>query len=109
MHESPAHLTLQRELSKSFEIEIGTISFEQLSKHLAVIINNLILNDMKRLWTILYRIDVEEETVLRILNENPIPQASQLLAEALISRQLQKIESRKNNSSGQDIPEDEKW
>ena len=106
---SPRLKALQQQLSETFGLEVSAFDYEQLSKELAVIINHLILNDMNRLWFILYRVDIAEEFVLKTMAENTISTAAKILADALIIRQLQKIESRKNSRSSPDIPENEKW
>ncbi len=104
------HFTaLQQQLAEKLGVQVVANNADEFSRQVAVIINYLILNDMNRLLFILYKVDVAEEKVLKIIQENPIPDAAQLIAEALISRQLQKIQSRNNMGASPDIPEDEKW
>ncbi len=109
MNDTTHFATLQLQLAEKLGIEINAIDAEQLSEQLASMINHLILNDMNKLVFILYRVDIAEEKVLKIIHENSIPEAGQLLAEALISRQIQKLKSRASQGSSPDIPEDEKW
>jgi hypothetical protein len=109
MTETPHLITLQHQLAEKFEIPLPESTFEQFSIQLTAWVKNLIVNDMNKLLYILYRVDVEEEKMLKIIRENSIPHGAQLIADALISRQLQKIEQRQTGTTPSDIPEDEKW
>ncbi len=66
-----------------------------LSKAIAVLLDR----DFERLLQICYRIDLGEEKLKKILHESPPDQISLDLAQALWSRQKQKIELRKKYSS----------
>jgi hypothetical protein len=76
------------------------------------LINHLLNNDFEKLINILYRIDVSESKLKKLLKENPGINASSIIAGMIIERQLQKIRSRgqftqpKNHD---DKDENEKW
>lgn len=109
MPQTPQLETLRQQLAEKLEVTVPAASFEELIKQLGKIVYNLIVNDMNRLLFILYRVDVDEQKVLKIIRENTLPEAAQLIAGALISRQLQKIQQRSESGTSDDIPEDEKW
>ena len=109
MPESTQLETLQHQLAETFEMTVTATSFDQLVQRLGEIIYDLIVNDMNRLFFILYRVDVDDQKVLKIIRENTLQAAARLIAEALISRQLQKIQKHSESGSSDDIPEDEKW
>lgn len=73
-------------------------------------INDLVVNDFDRLIAILYRMDVSDVKLKHLLKENPAEDAGRIIAELMIERQAQKIQSRKKFSKKDEkIDEDEKW
>ena len=84
-------------------------SADLFRKELAAYIHLLINNDFEKLISILYRLDVSEKKLKKLLAEKTAGDAGILIADAIIERQLQKITSRKKHSSNKDIPEEEKW
>ena len=87
----------------------GKISLESLKEKLGEHINQLILDDFHKLVNLLYRVDVDESKIKRILRENPGKDAGHILAALIIERQLQKILSRKQYKPEDDISSEEKW
>ena len=87
---------------KDFNIEHVSESFykndneayKELKKLLAQRIDELINGDLQQLKNILYRIDVDESNAMIALSEKPPEQASSVLAELIIERQLQKVITR---------------
>ena len=71
------------------------ISMQQLHEKLIIFINHLIQNDFQKLVSILYKIDVDETKLKRILREDAGKDASEIIARLIIERELQKIETRK--------------
>ena len=71
------------------------ISGNELQQKLTAFINELILNDFQRLISILYKVDVDENKLKRILKENAGTDAGQIIANLIIEREIQKIETRK--------------
>ncbi|MEO5782195.1 MAG: hypothetical protein ABIQ07_02930 [Ginsengibacter sp.] len=95
---------MQKELVQIINKQADTdlsedISKNELQQKLTAFINELILNDFQRLITILYRVDVDEKKLKRILIENAGTEAAEIIAILIIERQIQKIETRKQFGS----------
>ena len=71
----------------------------ELQQKLTAFINELILNDFQRLISILYKVDVDEKKLKRILKENTGTNAGKIIADLIIEREIQKIETRKQFGS----------
>ena len=97
-------------LKKEFGAEAKSDDLEDIRIALIEKINELILTDFQKLVTILYRVDINEVKLEKLLNENPEKDAGIIIAELIIERQLQKIKTREQ-FGGKDpsIPDDEKW
>ena len=85
-------IVLNKQLDTTFP-EI--ISHEDLKHQISVFINDLILNDFQKLINILYKVDVDELKLKKILRENAGEDASVIIAQLIIERELQKIKTRK--------------
>lgn len=97
-------------LRQSMEIDMPeNISFDLLKEKLSSHINFLIQSDFQKLVSILYRVDVSESKLKHLLKENPGHDASNIIADLVIERQLQKIKSRQEYRKDEDISDDEKW
>ena len=97
-------------INQSLEISLpATISPEQLREQLALHINYMINHDFEKLVYYLYRIDVNETKMRNLLDQREGEGAAGLIADLIIERQLQKIKSRAESNTGQNIPDDEKW
>lgn len=97
-------------INQSLEISLpDTISQVELKEKLANHINNLINNDFEKLVYYLYRIDVNENKMRNLLEQKEGENAAGLIADLIIERQLQKIESRKISSKDDSIPDDDRW
>jgi hypothetical protein len=97
---------------QKFQLQLSGKSdtYDQLLNEIASRINYLITYDFSLLISVLYRLDISEKKLKQLLAESAKTTAGDIIAEMIIKRQLQKIESRKafkNNPS--DIPEEEKW
>ena len=97
-------------INNSLGLELKeSISTDELKNLLSLHIHHLINNDFNKLVGILYRIDVSETKLRQLLENNPAEDAGIIIAELIIERQIQKINSRKENKSNNIIPEDDKW
>ncbi|HEX6849671.1 MAG TPA: hypothetical protein VF144_21940 [Chitinophagaceae bacterium] len=97
-------------IRQSMEIDLpANISFDQLKEKLSLHINFLIQSDFQKLVSILYRVDVNESKLKDLLKENPGQDASTIIADLVIERQLQKIKARKEHRKDENINDDEKW
>ena len=107
---APINTDLIPSINDSFEISLPiNISFQELKEKLAVHINHLINHDFEKLVSLLYRIDVNENKMRQLLEQKDGENAAGLIADLIIERQLQKIKSRQETKSKNDIPDDEKW
>jgi hypothetical protein len=97
------------QLSRSLEIELPIEkSLPELQHILADYINYLINNDFDKLLRVLYKVDVSEKILQTNLQEQK-RDAGTAIAEMILERQLQKIKTREQFKSDEDIPENEKW
>ncbi len=97
------------QLSQSLEIQLPVkISLAELKMILSGHINYLITNDFNKLLSVLYKVDVSEKLLKMSLQEHP-QDAAIVIAEMIIERQLQKIRTREQFKTDNDIPENEKW
>lgn len=73
-------------------------------------VNDLLQHDFQKLVFLLYRIDIDENRLTRLLNQQPGEDAAVIITDLIIERQLQKIKSREQFRQNDDgIDEDEKW
>lgn len=82
---------------------------ESLRKQLSACINELLLHDFSSLVQLLYKVDVPEQKLKSVLKENPHEDAGNIIADFIIQRQQEKLESRKNFSSSSNVSDEEKW
>ncbi len=93
------------------ENAVSFSSFAEFRKFIIQKINYWILNDFDHLMYILYRIDVHEDKVRKLLKEHKGENAAEIIADLIIDRQKQKIETRKmfHFDKPSDISEEELW
>lgn len=95
------------------ELSIGlpeTASGDTIREKLYSYISYLIDKYFEKLVLILYRIDVHEEKLKKLLNESPTLDASVVIGNLIIERQLQKIKNREEFSQPvENISEEDKW
>lgn len=100
---------LVAELSNKLEIDLPEKrSIEELKIFLAGYISHLISNNPDKLVSILSRVDVSEKMLKANLQDKE-EDASNIMAQMIIDRQLEKIKLRELYKSNDDISEDEKW
>lgn len=87
---------INTQIDSSFAEDISLLA---LQEKLSAFINDLILNNFERLIAILYKADVDEIKLKRILKENAGSNAAEIIASLIIERELQKIETRKKFGS----------
>jgi hypothetical protein len=98
-------------LKKELSIDLSeNILLDEAAIILTAYINQLIQTDFQKLVFILYRIDVNETRLKKILKESPGEDSGRIIADLIIERQLQKIKSRQQFSQrDNNIDENEKW
>ena len=101
--------TLVSELSNKLEIDLPEKrSLEELKLFLSGYIDHLISNNPDKLVSILSRVDVSEK-MLKANLQSREENASSIMAQMIIERQMEKIKTRERYRSSDDIAEDEKW
>ena len=96
-----------QELEAMKEKDVTNTSFRQ---KLSPYINELINTDFEKLVQLLYRLDIDEKKLKKVLKDNPDHNAGEMISELIIERQLEKIRSRQQfNRRNDDIDENEKW
>lgn len=104
---------LQEIISELQKFETGIVlledSYEGLRSSLAAVINRLIINDFSRLISLLYRLDISEQKLKNLLSLSVDNTAGNIIADMIIERQLQKIESRKKFTSNSSFSDEERW
>jgi hypothetical protein len=102
-------LIITNQLLQTLEIDVpGKKSFEEIKEIIAGRINYLINHDFEKLVRILYTIDIPEKALKEKLQDQKAD-AGAVIAAMIIQRQLQKIKTRAQFKTGDDIPEEEKW
>ncbi|MBA4139634.1 MAG: hypothetical protein H0X70_03870 [Segetibacter sp.] len=84
-------------------------SYTDLLQDLSYYINHLITNDFNKLIVILYRMDVSEEQLHKLLKQQPNKLSSDTIAKLIIERQQKKMQMKASYKKDETIPEDEKW
>jgi hypothetical protein len=93
-------------------LAIQELSFkkdEGLRERIQKIVNDLITTDFDQLVQLLYRVDVNENKLKKLLHDNPQTDAAVLITDLLIERQLEKIKTKESLKNQEDIPDEEKW
>ena len=88
-----------------------SLSIQQLEEWLAERLNEWIRWDFNSLVAFLYRVDISESGLRRLLKENPGEDAGRIIARMVIDRLGQKIESRKRHRRDEpgDADDEERW
>ncbi|MFT3748671.1 MAG: hypothetical protein QM768_10155 [Agriterribacter sp.] len=86
-----------------------TLTKEKLKYIIAERVNDLIQHDFAQLTQLLYRIDINEARLKKLLNETGGKDAAEIIAELIIERQVEKLEIMKTFKKENDINEEEKW
>ncbi len=77
---------------------------------LSIRINELILHNFDKLIFLLYRLDINESNLTKLLKDHSCSDAGRLIAELIIERQIQKIKIRESfRQEDINIDENEKW
>ena len=88
------------------------LPFEALRAALEEVVGNLLRDDLNRLIAMLYRVDISERKLKYLLQENVGTDASTIITDLIIARQLEKMASREKYRSEMDGADDdgeERW
>ena len=87
----------------------SSITSDEMKQQLIIHINDLLLNNFQKLVHILYRVDVNENRLRKLLQVNPQTDAAIIIADLLIERQQQKIKAKESFRRNDNIPDEDKW
>ena len=94
-------------VNDSFNLEANETNFLEF---LTEKINFLIVNDFNKLIYILYRADINEQKLNKLLAENKKENAGKIIAALFIQRHLEKIKSRQENkTNASNDSDEERW
>ena len=104
-------MSISTELIESISAQFGMpVSRADLfQERLGLIINELIINDFARLVQILYRLDISESRLNEMLSSQHQRDAGEIIATLVIEREREKIKSRQQLKSDENIPDEDKW
>ncbi len=100
---------IEERLQQDLEKEIGIVLTNNFRIELAAFVNHLINTDFEKLVFLLYRIDVSETTIKHLLALPTSSNAGELIADAIIARQEEKIVTRRQFKPFINIAEEDKW
>lgn len=106
MYDQQLIQSLNNDLLLSIADIAGLAEIEQAVKQK---VSELLQADFNALVTLLYRIDVSEEKLKLLLETNKDTDAADIISRLIVERQLQKIKSRNEFRSNNDVSEEEKW
>ncbi|MGN6439426.1 MAG: hypothetical protein ACTHMM_23035 [Agriterribacter sp.] len=106
MYDQQLIQSLNNDLLLSIADIAGLAEIEQAVKQK---VSELLQADFNALVTLLYRIDVSEEKLKLLLETNKDTDAADIISRLIVDRQLQKIKSRNEFRSNNDVSEEEKW
>lgn len=78
-----------------------TDDFSEIRAWLVKEIDYLLHHNMERLQWILYRIDIDEQKLKKMLETDEATLPSEIIADAIIARQIQKYHARKASGSAE--------
>ncbi len=91
-------------------VSLAESSWEEMRIKVHETIQHLIEYDFQKLVEVLYRIDVDERKLKRILSDNKNKDAAIIIGDLIIERQVEKFNSRnQSRRMDDDIPEEDKW
>lgn len=86
---------LNKAVSTRFEMELSSsFTLEDLKKALSMRIGELLDKNVERLLSMLYRVDLSQKKLDEIFQHDSKKDIAERIAEAVIERQLKKIETR---------------
>lgn len=100
---------LIKSINQTFSLALAAASYNDMKLALSQRINDWILYDFNKLIHVLYRLDVSETKINQLLKDNRSEDASDILADLVIERELQKIEVRKKTPPPAKENEEEMW
>ena len=100
-------------MARDLELELRTDDHAVIRERIVQKIRDLILHDITRLTTILYRVDVNESKLRAALAHLEDADSAELIAELILEREAEKsasrMEARAKFKNDDEIPEEDKW
>lgn len=99
-------------IEKELSFSCSDLTEEVWMKAFTKRINDLILYDFNMLVSLLYRLDISETRLRKILKDQTYSDSAdtaEIICRMIIERQIEKIRSRKQYRNDGKIDEDEKW
>lgn len=97
-------------LNAQFNLVPVVQTFDGWKRTMVGEIDRLIQTDFSRLINILYRLDISEQKLERLLKENPFTDAAEIITSLVIERQVEKLKTREQfRKEAKDIDEEERW
>lgn len=97
------------EVLRQLSRQNNVLQHADLRNDLIFFLNHLLLNDFPALVQLLYRVDVSEKKLKQLLRDHPDQDAAILIADLIIDRQQQKINTSHSASAPPDVPDEERW
>ena len=89
--------------------EISVLEKQNLKDQLVVYINDLLLHNFDYLVHLLYRVDVSESKLKKLLRESPQTDAALIITDLMIQRQDEKRLSRLSHRKRIEEDDEDKW
>ena len=108
---NPEEQQVQHQVITAIDAELPMqASFHLFRIKLAAYISGLINDDFEKLVRLLYRLDVSEKKLKTLLTTEVNTDTGNIIADLIIERQVQKIQTRKQFSQPDEaIPDEDKW
>ena len=108
---NPEEQQVQHQIITAIDAELPMqVSFHLFRIKLAAYISELINDDFEKLVRLLYRLDVSEKKLKTLLTTEVNADTGNIIADLIIERQLQKIQTRKQFSQPDEvIPDEDEW
>ena len=104
----PSNQQLVQYTNQSLNLALPeTLGHDELLAQLTQYVQQLMDSNFNGLVQLLYRLDVSEPQLQKLLIEEPFTDAAQHISHLIVQRQLQKIESRKTWGKQTSTPPDE--
>ncbi|NBC15747.1 MAG: hypothetical protein GVY18_00350 [Bacteroidetes bacterium] len=102
---SPDPTTALRPLADALGADVpdAPLTLDDVRRYLEQQVRRLLDRHPERLMHVLYRVDVDERAVMRLMAESPPGQLARDLAELLLQRHLQKLETRRRYRDAGDV------
>jgi len=92
-------LLITKDLSLDDQELVQLSTTDQLKSRLTQVITYLLDKDFERLLRVMYRIDINEEKLKAALASNPPEDIAPNIAQLILERELQKVQTRRKYSS----------